>query len=86
MKLLYLIRKGSPKLIYQFLIACIASALATTFILSTINYVALEIASTKKEFLDLPLLALFVFFIITFIALQTSIIKKLSAEIENSLH
>jgi putative ATP-binding cassette transporter len=31
-------------------------------------------------------LALFVFFIIAFVALQTSIIKNLSAEIENSLH
>jgi putative pyoverdin transport system ATP-binding/permease protein len=68
------------------LIGCAAvSALSTTAVLAVVTYAAQQINDTKKEFVDVPLAALFVAGVLIYLVYESRMIARLAADVEEAI-
>lgn len=68
------------------LIACAAvSALSTTAVLAVVTYAAQQINATKKEFVDVPMAALFVAGVLIYMVYESRMIAQLAADVEEAI-
>jgi putative ATP-binding cassette transporter len=68
------------------LIGCAAmSALSTTAVLAVVTYAAQQINDTKKEFVDVPLAALFVAGVLIYLVYESRMIAQLAADVEEAI-
>jgi len=68
------------------LIGCAAvSALSTTIVLAVVTYAAQMIHDTKKEFVDVPVAALFVVSVLIYMVYESRMIAQLAADMEEAI-
>jgi len=61
------------------------SALSTTVVLGVVTYAAQKVNDSKKDFVDLPVAALFLFSILIFMYFESRMITRLAADIEEAI-
>jgi putative ATP-binding cassette transporter len=62
-----------------------ASALSTTVVLAVVTYAAQKINDTKKEFVELPVAALFVVSVLIYMVSESRMIARLAADVEEAI-
>jgi putative pyoverdin transport system ATP-binding/permease protein len=68
------------------LIGCAAvSAISTTIVLAVVTYAAQMIHDTKKEFVDVPVAALFVVGVLIYMVYESRMIAQLAADLEEAI-
>lgn len=62
-----------------------ASALSTTIVLSVVTFAAQKIDKTKEEFVNLPLAALFLVTLLTYVIFETRLVERFASDIEEAI-
>jgi len=62
-----------------------ASALSTTLVLSVVTFAAQQIDKTKEEFVNVPLAALFLLCLVTYILFESRLVERFASDIEEAI-
>lgn len=62
-----------------------ASALSTTIVLSVVTFAAQQIDKTREEFVNLPLAALFLVALLTYVIFETRLVEHFASDIEEAI-
>lgn len=85
MNLLRLLQSLGSKPLRRLLGSAAVSALSTTAVLAAVTYAAQRINETRKEFVDLPVAALFVGGVLLYMVYESRMIAQLAADMEEAI-
>ncbi len=85
MNLLRLLQTLGKKPLHRLIGGATVSALSTTVVLAVVTYAAQMIHDTKKEFVDLPVAALFVVSVLIYMVYETRMVAQLAADVEEAI-
>ncbi|NTW69314.1 MAG: ATP-binding cassette domain-containing protein [Chlorobiaceae bacterium] len=85
MSLLRLLHLIGGKPLRKLIAFASASALSTTLVLSVVTFAAQEIDRTREEFVNLPLAALFLVALLTYVIFETRLVERFAADIEQAI-
>ncbi|NJD90942.1 MAG: ATP-binding cassette domain-containing protein [Geobacter sp.] len=85
MNLLRFLQSLGKEPLRRLLLGAVTSALSTSVILALVTYAAKKIADTQKEFVDLPVAAVFAVCVLLYVVSESRMVARLAADIEQML-
>lgn len=85
MNLLRLLKSLGKKPLRRLIGGSIVSAISTTVVLALVTYAAQKINTTKKEFVDLPVAALFAVSVLLYMYFESRMVANLASDIEEAI-